>query len=119
MQLALEYSGLASEILSLIVLRECYVNIEVLADILTSNLLLEAGDKGTGTKLQRELLTLAALKSYAVEEALEVDNSGIAEMAALSSTEMLLAFLLRILSISASTAASSTVLVVFLTSNPL
>ena len=80
MQLALEYSGLASEILSLIVLRECYVNIEVLADILTSNLLLEAGDKGTGTKLQRELLTLAALKSYAVEEALEVDNSGIADL---------------------------------------
>ena len=80
MQLALEYSGLASEVLSLIVLRECYVNIEVLADVLTSNLLLEAGDKGTGTKLQRELLTLAALKSYAIEEALEVDNSGIADL---------------------------------------
>ena len=80
MQLALEYSGLSSEVLSLIVLRECYVNIKVLADVLTSNLLLEAGDKGTGTKLQRELLTLAALKSYAVKEALKVDNSGIADL---------------------------------------
>ena len=33
-----------------------------------------------GTDLKRMILTLAALKSYAIEEALEVDNSGIADL---------------------------------------
>ena len=77
-QLALEYSRLASEVLSLIVLRECNVYVELVADVLANNLILKSGDKGTGTELQRELLTLAALESNAIKEALEVDYSGIA-----------------------------------------
>ena len=77
-QLALEYSRLASEVLSLVVLGECNVYVELLTDVLSNDLILETGDKGTGTQLQGELLALAALESNAVQESLEVDNSGIA-----------------------------------------
>ena len=42
------------------------------------DLLLEAGDKGTGAQLQAVVLALAALEGHAVVKALKVDDGGVA-----------------------------------------
>ena len=45
---------------------------------MADNLILEAGDEGAGAQHQRIVLSLAALKGNAIDEALEVDVDGIA-----------------------------------------
>ena len=52
MQLALEYCGLAFELLRLIVLGEGYVYVKLIIYVMTDNLLLKAGDKLTRTELE-------------------------------------------------------------------
>ena len=78
MQLDLEHSSLASQLLGLVLLGEGHVHVELLAGSVANNLLLETGDKAAGTQNQAVMLGLAALKGDAIHKALEVDISGIA-----------------------------------------
>ena len=78
MQLDLEGSVLAGQLLSLVLLGELDVDVELLAGLVANDLLLEAGDEGAGAQHQRVVLSLAALESDAVNEALEVDVNGVA-----------------------------------------
>ena len=48
---ALEYCGLACKVFCVVALGEGYVNIEVLVNALTNNLVLKAGDKSAASKL--------------------------------------------------------------------
>ena len=79
-QLDLEDRSLACEALIAVVLREGDIHIELLADIVTDNALLEARDELTGAEAQRISLALAAFKRFIVDEALEVDRCLIAHL---------------------------------------
>ena len=76
-QLDLEGSVLAGQLLSLVLLGELDVDVELLAGLVADDLLLEAGDEGAGAQHQRVVLGLAALESDAINEALEVDVNGV------------------------------------------
>ena len=78
MKLDLELSFLALEVLSLIIIGEVYGNSELLADLVTFNLLLKAGDKVARAEREAIAFCLAALKSFAVNKALKVDHCSIA-----------------------------------------
>ena len=78
MQLDLEGGVLAGQLLSLVLLGELDVDVELLAGLVADDLLLKAGDEGAGAQHQRVVLGLAALESDAVHEALEVDVNGVA-----------------------------------------
>ena len=78
MQLDLEGGVLAGQFLSLVLLGELDVDVELLAGLVADDLLLKAGDEGAGAQHQRVVLSLAALESNAVNEALEVDVNGVA-----------------------------------------
>ena len=77
MDLHLEHHCLAGQVL-VIVLRECDVQVLLIAGLHADKLLLKAGHKGVGTQLQAEILALAALKRLALQEALEVDDDRVA-----------------------------------------
>ena len=77
-QLDLEGGVLASQLLSLVLLGELDVDVELLAGLVADDLLLETGDEGAGAQHQRVVLGLAALESDAVNEALEVNVNGVA-----------------------------------------
>ena len=72
----LEYSVLARKFGGVLG-RECNVYVELVAGLVTDNLLLKAGNKLTRTESKLIVLTLAAVKSNAVNKALKVDNSDI------------------------------------------
>ena len=72
-QLDLEGGILASQLLSLVLLGELDVDVELLAGSVANDLLLEAGDEGTAAQHQRVVLSLAAVESNAIDKALEVD----------------------------------------------
>ena len=72
-QLDLEGGVLASQLLSLVLLGELDVDVELLAGSVANDLLLEAGDEGTAAQHQRVVLSLAAVESNAIDKALEVD----------------------------------------------
>ena len=76
-QLDLEGSVLAGQLLSLVLLGELDVDVEGLASLMADDLLLETGDEGTRAQHQRVVLSLAALESNAINEALEVDIDGV------------------------------------------
>ena len=78
MELDLELSVFALELLSLIFLGEGDVNGEFLAGAMTDYLLLKAGNEVSGTERKAVVLSFAAFKGYAVGEALKVNNYGIA-----------------------------------------
>lgn len=78
MKLDLENYGCAGKLLSLIILWEGYIDIKLVADVMSENLILEAGDELTAAKLKGELLSLAAVERNAVLEALEVDDNIVA-----------------------------------------
>ena len=61
-----------------VLLGELDVDVEALARVVTDNLILKAGDKLTRTELKLVAGALAALKSLAVDKALEVDNRYVA-----------------------------------------
>ena len=75
----MENNRLTGQVL-VIVLGEGDVDILLLAGGHAYNLLLKAGNKRAGAQLQVEVLALAAFKSHAVVEALEVDVGGIAHL---------------------------------------
>ena len=78
MELDLENSVLALEVLRLILLGELDVDIELVAGVVADDLLLKAGDEVAGAELEVIFLRLAALERLAVAEALEVDDNGVA-----------------------------------------
>ena len=78
MQLDLERSGLARQLLSLILLGERDVHLELLAGLMAGNLLLKARNELAGAQRQGKMLALAALESHAVHKALEVDIRDVA-----------------------------------------
>ena len=78
MELDLELSVLALEVLRLIVLGELYIDGEFLIGAVTDDLLLKAGDKVAGAQLEVVVLRLAAFESLAVAEALKIDDDGVA-----------------------------------------
>ena len=78
MELDLEDGVLALEVLSLILLGELDVDIEFVAGVVADDLLLKAGDEVAGAELEVIFLRLAALERFAVAEALEVDDDGVA-----------------------------------------
>ena len=73
----MEHNGLAGQT-GVIVLGEGDVQVLLVAGLGAHQLLLEAGDKGTGTQLQVIVLALAALKGLAIVKALKVDDHGVA-----------------------------------------
>ena len=77
-QLDLEGGVLTGQLFSLVLLRELDVDVEVLASGVANDLLLEAGDEGAAAQHQRVVLSLAAVESLAINEALEVDINGVA-----------------------------------------
>ena len=80
MDLYLEGSILACEILSVILGGECNVNVKFLVDALANDLLLKSGNEGAGAELKSVISALAALKCNAVAEAFKIDNGGIAKL---------------------------------------
>ena len=84
MQLDLEGGVLAGQLLSLVLLGELDVDVELLAGLVADDLLLEAGDEGAGAQHQRVVLSLAALESNTVNEALKVDVNGVAVLGSTS-----------------------------------
>ena len=133
MELDLELSVLTLEVLCLIFLGELDVDGELVASVVTDDLLLKAGDEVAGTELEVIFLSLAALKSLAVAEALEVDDDGVAVLsgtvlygtavspfsAARSSTVTMRLLRSRTRSISSSIISSVTSVESFSTSMPL
>ena len=77
-QLDLEDSGLAGQLIGLILLGEGDVDVELLAGAVTHDLILEAGDEAAAAQGQVVVLGLAALKGHPVGEALEVDVHDVA-----------------------------------------
>ena len=77
MDLHLEDHGLAGQV-SVIILGESDVNVLLVAGLHADDLLLKAGNEAVRTQLQAVVLALAAIKRLAVQEALEVDDSGVA-----------------------------------------
>ena len=77
MYLALEGSFLAGQLLSVVLLREGYDYVLLVACLAADQLVLEARDECAGAKSQLVMLSLAALECNAVNEALEVDVNGI------------------------------------------
>ena len=75
----MEHDGLTGQIL-VVVLGEGDVDVLLLAGAHADHLLLKAGDKLSGAKLQVEVLALAALEGNAIVEALEVDVGGVAHL---------------------------------------
>ncbi len=61
----------------MILLREGYIYIQLLANLGTYQLILKAWDKAVGTDLQRIVLALAASKSLAINKALEIQGNKI------------------------------------------
>ena len=76
MALDLENHGLAGQV-RVVVLGESDVNVLFVAGLHTDDLLLKAGDKAVGTQLQAVVLPLAAVKGFAVQVAVEVDNGSV------------------------------------------
>ena len=58
----------------MIILGEGYDYVELIADAVANDLILEAGDELTAAELEGVILALAAFKCLIAEEALEVDN---------------------------------------------
>ena len=77
MNLHLEDNSLTGQF-GVIVLGEGDVQLLLVAGFGTHELLLEAGDEGTGAQLQAVALGLAAIEGLAVQEALEVNHHSIA-----------------------------------------
>ena len=78
MELNLKHGGLALELLGVVVLGEGDIQVFLVAGLHAHQLVLEAGDKGVGAQLQAVVLSLAAVKGLALQEALEVDDHGVA-----------------------------------------
>ena len=78
MQLDLELSVLALELLALVLFGELDVDGELVAGVVTYDLLLKAGDEVARAEHEVVLFSLAALKCLAVAEALKVDHCCIA-----------------------------------------
>ena len=76
--LDLEHDRSTGQLSGSIILGEGDIDVLLLAGGSAHQLILEAGDEGTGTQLQGILLGLAALESDAVLEALKVDDNGVA-----------------------------------------
>ena len=74
---ALEHCWLALQLLSVILLREGYVYILLLANLGADQLILKARNEAVGADLQRVVLALAAGKSLAINKALEVQGDEI------------------------------------------
>ena len=77
MYLALEGSFLAGQLLSVVLLREGYDYVLLVACLAADQLILEARDECAGAQSQLVMLSLAALECNAVYKALEVDVNGI------------------------------------------
>ena len=73
LNIALEYSFFTSEFFSLILLRECNLNLFVITCLSTNKLLLESRDKCVGTKCQRVICSFTALECFSVYESLKVN----------------------------------------------
>ena len=71
-------NSLASQFGSLILDGERNVHFELFASGVAHDLILKAGNELTAAELENEALSLAAIKSNAIFEALEVDDGGIA-----------------------------------------
>ena len=78
MELDLENSGLACELCGVVLSREGDVHVELVADVLADDLLLEARDELTGTESEVVLLSLAAFERFVVDITVEVDDDDIA-----------------------------------------
>ena len=78
MELDLEDSGLACELCGVVFSREGDVYVELVADVLADDLLLEARDELTGTESEVVLLSLAAFERFVVDITVEVDDDDIA-----------------------------------------
>ena len=74
----LELGFLALQLLRLVFFGEIHEDGELLASLVTDDLLLKAGDEVAGAERKVVSLRLAALKRFAVYKALKVDNSGVA-----------------------------------------
>ena len=98
--LYLEGSILACEILSVILGGEGNVNVKFLVDALANDLLLKSGNEGTGAELKSVISALAALKCNAVAEAFKIDNGGIAKLCSSVGNVDLTGVLLMIFSLS-------------------
>ena len=79
MQLHFKHDVFAGQIFH-VILGEGDVDILLLADLHADDLLLKAGNKGTGTELKGVALGLAAVKTLAVEEAVKVDLRSVAHL---------------------------------------
>ena len=77
-QLDLEHSSLASQFGSLILGGEGNIHVELFASGVAHDLILKAGDEAAAAQSQAVVLSLAALESHAIDEALEVDISDVA-----------------------------------------
>ena len=78
MQLYLKERFLTCKLFGTVILGEGNVYVELVADVLSDNLILKAGDKLTGSEYERMALSLSAVKSLAVSKALEINYNGIA-----------------------------------------
>ena len=79
-QLYLEYGSLASQVLCVIVSREGNVNVKFITDGVANNLILKAGDKLAGAKLQIKLFGLAAVKRYTVNRTVKINVNAILQL---------------------------------------
>ena len=64
----------------MIILGECYDYVELIADAVSNDLILEAGDKLTAAELEGVILALAAFKCFITEEAFKIDNNFIVHL---------------------------------------
>ena len=78
MDLYLEDDCLARKILCVIVFRECYIHIYLIAGLFADQLLFKARDETAGSNLKRMLLAFSAFKRSAVQKAFKIDDCGIA-----------------------------------------
>lgn len=76
--LALEDCGFACQFLRMVLFGEVYIYFLLFAQSGADQLLLETGDKRTGTDGQREVLCLAALESNAVNETFKIQLDHVA-----------------------------------------
>ena len=78
MELAFKYNRRAFKLFRRIILRERYIYIKFVADIVTANLLFKAGNERTGAESEVIMLALAAFERNVVLEAFVVDFGNIA-----------------------------------------
>ena len=62
MELHFEGGGFTLQLFGVVILREGHVHVELVADVVTDDLILKAGDKLAGADGQAEVLGLAAVK---------------------------------------------------------